>query len=415
MHITILALGSRGDVQPIVTLGKALTAPGHRVRVATFDTFRPLITEAGLEFSLIRGDAQALLRSAAEGEQLVRKPSLWEIGAALRRSYGNLAASLPEDVSRLSDTDLVLNQLPSYLFGGDLAEHLHVPWAILAMMPLARTAFHPLIGFPRGLSNIPGYNLLTYRLGEQLGWQLFRTAVNHLRTRVWGLPPLPLWGPYESIHRNHIPFICGFSELVVPRPSDWGSHVHVTGWWYSNEEEWLPSAELLHFLDSGPPPVFIGFGSMPVGNPSRITALIVEAVALTGQRAVLHQGWAGLGGLLPDSIFPIGEVPYAWLFPRMAALVHHGGSGTTALGFRSGVPSVIVPFIFDQFYWASRAYELGIGPEPIPYRHLTAQGLAGAINLAVSNSEMRRRASDLGARLSREDGLRRAVDLIERL
>ena len=154
---------------------------------------------------------------------------------------------------------------------------------------------------------------------------------------------------------------------------------------------------------------------MPVGNPSRITALIVEAVALTGQRAVLHQGWAGLGGLLPDSIFPIGEVPYAWLFPRMAALVHHGGSGTTALGFRSGVPSVIVPFIFDQFYWGSRAYELGIGPEPIPYRHLTAQGLAGAINLAVSNSEMRRRASDLGARLSREDGLRRAVDLIERL
>ncbi|HLC20489.1 MAG TPA: glycosyltransferase, partial [Candidatus Methylomirabilis sp.] len=170
MHITILALGSRGDVQPIVTLGKALTASGHRVRVATFDTFKPLITKAGLEFSLIQGDAQALLRNAAEGEQLVRNPSLWEIGAALRRSYGSLAVSLPEDVSRLSDTDLVLNQLPSYLFGGDLAEHLHVPWAILAMMPLARTAFHPLIGFPRGLSNIPGYNLLTYRLGEQLGW-----------------------------------------------------------------------------------------------------------------------------------------------------------------------------------------------------------------------------------------------------
>ena len=113
MHITILALGSRGDVQPIVTLGKALTASGHRVRVATFHTFRPLITKAGLEFSLIRGDAVALLRSAAEGEQLVRNPSLWEIGTALRRSYGGLAASLPEDLSRLSDTDLVLNQLPS--------------------------------------------------------------------------------------------------------------------------------------------------------------------------------------------------------------------------------------------------------------------------------------------------------------
>jgi len=415
VHITILALGSRGDVQPVVTLGKALTGSGHRVRVATFDTFRPLVTNAGLEFSPIRGDAQALLRSATEGEHLVLKPSLWEIGAALRRSYGSLAASLPEDISRLSDTDLVLNQLPSYLFGGDLAEHLHVPWAILTVIPLTRTVFHPLIGFPRGLSAIPGYNLLTYRLGEQLGWQLFRAAVNRLRTGVWGLPALPLWGPYESIHRKRIPFICGFSELVVPRPLDWGSHVHVTGWWHSDETEWLPAAELMRFLDSGPPPVFIGFGSMPVGNSSRITALIVEAVALAGVRAVLHGGWAGLAGPLPDTIFPIAEVPYAWLFPRMAAVVHHGGSGTTGLTFRSGVPSVVVPFIFDQFYWASRALELGIGAEPVPYRQLTAQALAGAINQAVSDSEMRGRAADLGEALSREDGLGRAVDLIEHL
>jgi UDP:flavonoid glycosyltransferase YjiC (YdhE family) len=244
---------------------------------------------------------------------------------------------------------------------------------------------------------------------------LFRTAVNGLRTRAWGLPPLPYWGPYESIHRNQVPFICGFSELVVPRPPDWGSHVHITGWWYPDEPQWLPSEELLRFLESGTPPVFIGFGSMPVGSPSRITAIIAEAITLAGVRAVLHRGWAGLGGDLPSTIFPAEEIPYGWLFPRMAAVVHHGGSGTTGLSLRSGVPSVIVPFVFDQFYWASRVAELGIGPKPVPYRKLTAERLAGAIRQAISSPEMRRRAAKLGARLSREDGLRRAVDLIERL
>ena len=415
MHITVLALGSRGDVQPFVNLGGALTAAGHQVRVATFDTFRPLIAKAGLEFSPIRGDAQALLRSAGEDERLARKTSLMEVIGALRRSYGTLAATLPEDVSNLPHTDLVLNQLPSYLFGGDLAEHLRVPWAIVAVLPLARTRFRPLIGFPRRLSPLPGYNLLTYRLGEQLGWQLFRTAVNRLRTRVWGLPAWPVWGPYESIHRQRVPFIGGFSEHVVPRPPDWGSHIHVTGWWYTDEPEWLPSPELMRFLEAGPPPVFIGFGSMPVRSPTRVTALVVEAVALAGGRAILHGGWAGLGGRLPANIFPITEVPYSWLFPRMAAVVHHGGSGTTGLSLRSGVPSVIVPFVFDQFYWAARATELGVAPKAVPYRELTAERLGQAIREAVSDPEMRRRASDLGAKLKHEDGLRRAVDLIERL
>src|SRR3990172_18769 len=117
MHITVLALGSRGDVQPFVNLGTALTASGHRVRVATFNHFRSLIAQAGLEFYPIRGDAQALVRSAGEDERLARKTSLVEVIGALRRSYGTLAATLPEDVSNLPHTDLVLNQLPSYLFG----------------------------------------------------------------------------------------------------------------------------------------------------------------------------------------------------------------------------------------------------------------------------------------------------------
>ena len=415
MRITVLALGSRGDVQPFVPLGKALRDAGHQVRVATFEAFASMIREADLDFSPIHGDAQGLLNTAANGDLLTKRTNPVQVMRALRRSYGTLANSLPHDLTALYDTDLVLNQLPAHLFGGDLAEYLDIPWAIVAVIPLVRTRLRPLIGFPTAFSFIPGYNLLTYRLGEQLGWQLFRHAVNRLRTERWNLPAVPFWGPFEAIHRKRIPSICGFSAHVVPRPPDWGSHVHLTGWWYPDDPQWKPPADLQRFIESGSPPVFIGFGSMPVSNPSHTTALIVEAIRLSGQRAILHAGWAGLGGPLPPEIFPITYAPYGWLFPRMAAVVHHGGSGTTGLGFRSGVPSVVVPFGFDQFYWGTRAVEMGVGPKPIPYRRLTAERLASAIHAAVSDTGIRRCAADLGRKLSDENGVQRSVEIIQKL
>jgi UDP:flavonoid glycosyltransferase YjiC (YdhE family) len=414
-HITILALGSRGDVQPYITLGQGLQAASHRVRVATFEAFAAMARDAGLDFAPIHGDAQALLTTASQHGFLAGRNNPWQVARALRRSYGTLAQSLPDDLAALDDTDLVLNQLPAHLFGSDLAEHLGVPWAIVAVLPLARTRHLPLFGLPSALSRLPGYNTLTYRLGEQIGWQLFRRSVNRLRTERWGLRPAPFWGPYETIQRRRVPIIFGFSEHVVARPPDWGDHIHLTGWWRPTDPVWTPPAELERFIGAGPPPVFIGFGSMPVRDPARITALVVEAVRRCGQRAVLHAGWAGLGGALPPGIFPIQYAPYGWLFSRMAAVVHHGGSGTTGFGFWSGVPSLVVPFGFDQFYWGQRAAELGVGPQPVPFRNLTAARLATAIKAAVSDESMRTRAAALGQKLRAENGVQRAVELIGQL
>jgi UDP:flavonoid glycosyltransferase YjiC (YdhE family) len=414
-RITILALGSRGDVQPYITLGQGLQAAGHRVRVATFEAFAAMVRDAGVKFNLIRGDAQAILKAASQHGFLAGHNNPWRVARALQRSYGALAQTLPEDVAALPDTDLVLNQLPAHLFGGDLAEHLGVPWAIVAVLPLARTRWMPLFGFPSALSQLPGYNTLTYRLGEQIGWQLFRRSVNRLRTERWGLHPAPVGGPYEAIQRQRIPVIFGFSEHVVERPPDWGDHIHLTGWWRPTDPAWVPPAALERFIEAGPAPVFIGFGSMPVRDPEQTTALVVEAVRQSGQRAVLHAGWANLGGALPPEVLPIQYAPYDWLFPRMAAVVHHGGSGTTGFGFWSGVPSLVMPFGFDQFYWGQRAADLGVGPQPVPFRELSAERLAAAIELAVSDEAMRARAAALGQNLRAENGVRRAVAVIERL
>ena len=416
MRILILALGSRGDVLPYAVLGQALQAAGHRVAIATFESFRPMIAQAGPELYAIPGDAETMLKVAAQGGMLDRRSHPLQVMRALARSYGQLA-SLPAlglDMTVLRGIDLILNQLPAHLYGPDIAEYLGIPWAIVAVMPLVRTRHRPLVGTPTALSGLPGYNLLTYRLGEQMGWQLFRGAINRWRRQV-GLRPQPLSGPYGEIQRRHVPFINGFSEQVVPRAPDWGEHVHLTGWWYPREPDWQPPPDLLSFLEAGPPPVFFGLGSMPVSDPARVTAIVVETVRLTGRRAILHAGWAGLGGDLPPEIFPMTYAPYGWLFPRMAAIVHHGGSGTTGFALASGVPSLVVPFVFDQFYWGERTAALCAGPRPVPYRELGVERLAAAIDTAVNDASIRTGAARLGETLRAEDGVGKAVALVERL
>jgi UDP:flavonoid glycosyltransferase YjiC (YdhE family) len=178
---------------------------------------------------------------------------------------------------------------------------------------------------------------------------------------------------------------------------------------------------LVNFLAAGSPPIFVGFGSMPVRQPQQVTQIVLEALRLTGQRAVLQAGWAGIGqtGIgqanLPDTVYRLNYAPYGWLFPQMAAVIHHGGSGTTGFGFWAGVPTILTPFLFDQFYWGRRIEALGIGPAPVPHKKLTAAKLAAAIETAVSNTNMRQRAAELGQIIQQEDGIATAVNIVSQI
>jgi UDP:flavonoid glycosyltransferase YjiC (YdhE family) len=209
----------------------------------------------------------------------------------------------------------------------------------------------------------------------------------------------------------------GYSPAVIPKPPDWGEDTHVTGYWFLDPvEAWTPPAALVEFLEAGPPPVFVGFGSMSSRKPEETTALIVDALDRAGQRAILLSGWGGLeGARVPDTVFVVDAVPYSWLFPRVAAVVHHGGAGTTSAGLRAGVPSLVIPFFGDQPFWGRRVAALGVGPEPVPRRRLTAERLARALREAVTDEGMRQRAAELGARIRTEDGVGRAVAVLETL
>lgn len=415
-HLTILALGSRGDVLPYVVLGAGLQQHGFTVRVVTFESFAPLVARHNLEFTAVPGNAEQITTSSSGISLAESGYNVWQMWQSLKASYWQLAAGITEALSQpvVWQTDAVLNQLPGGLFGLDLAEKLHIPHINLAVMPLLRTRAFPMLAFPPGLAFLPGYTPLTYRLAEQIIWSGFRGVVNRWRQSVLALPPQPFWGCFSQV--GQLPTLLGFSEQIVPRPPDWSANIHFTGYWQSQEPEWTPPESLLHFLADGSPPIFIGFGSMPVRDPQRVTRMILAAVQQTGQRAILHTGWAGLGQSdLPETIYQLEYAPYGWLFPQMAAVVHHGGSGTTGFGFWAGVPTILVPFLFDQFFWGRRIEALGVGPEPVPYKKLTAERLAVAIDTAVTNPLMRQRAAELGKHIRQENGVETAVRIVQQL
>jgi UDP:flavonoid glycosyltransferase YjiC (YdhE family) len=248
-------------------------------------------------------------------------------------------------------------------------------------------------------------------------WQGFRSADKLMRRDVLQLPPAPFWGPSYDIDGRLLPILYGFSPSVIPQPPDWDDRIHITGYWFLDQDDgWTPPQSLIDFLQSGPPPVYVGFGSMSTRDPESATRLVLQALAQSNQRGIILSGWGGLHSAdLPPSVLMVDSVPFSWLFPRLAGVVHHGGAGTTAAGLRAGVPSLVIPFFGDQPFWGQRVFELGVGPAPIPLRQLTVDRLSEAIHSMVNDPAIRQRASQLGLKIRAEDGVARAVAVLQQL
>lgn len=418
MHITILASGSRGDVQPYVALGLGLHAAGYGVRIVTHQNFETLVTAHGLEFWPVEGDVEEIVQSQ-ELRELIGKGNflalLSKMGQEAKRGARQLAAS---GLAACRETDLILGGMGGLFVGQSLAEKLDLPFIQAYYFPFTPTGAFPSVLLPVSKPWMRGpLNRLSHHMTRQVMWQGFRSADNLARRDVLGLPSAPFMGPFNSSHSRPYPVLYGFSPEVVPPPADWPASVEVTGYWFLDPPiDWQPPAELVNFLQAGLPPVYIGFGSMSTRNPEETADLVLGALARTQQRAILSSGWDGMSKKdLPDSVLMIDSIPHAWLFPRMAAVVHHGGAGTTAAGLRAGVPSIVIPFFGDQPFWGRRVAELGVGPAPIPHKQLTVDRLAQAIRQAVTDQAMRQRAADLGSRIRAENGIARAAAVMQQI
>lgn len=418
MRIAIVALGSRGDVQPYVALGVGLKAAGYTVRVITHTDFEALVGAHDLDYWPVRGSVQEVVESK-EMRELIEKGNFIRISMETSRQAKRAALNWAEDsLEGCRGVELLIAGVGGMFVAGALAEKLNIPIIQAFLFPFTPTRAFPSILLPASLSRLGGFfNRASHHVTQQVIWQAYRSADSAARNRVLNLPAAPFWGPFRSERLRQHPVLYGFSPSVIAKPADWGADTHITGYWYLDPAPgWSPPPGLTEFLNSGPAPVCIGFGSMGNRKPEETAKLVLDAVAQSRHRAVILSGWGGLSNEnLPDTVYMADSIPHAWLFPRMAAVVHHGGAGTTAAGFRAGVPSIITPFFGDQMFWGKRAAALGVGTEPIPRKKLTAERLARIIQTAVTDPDMRQRAAELGAKIQAEDGVAQAVSIIRHL
>jgi sterol 3beta-glucosyltransferase len=282
--------------------------------------------------------------------------------------------------------------------------------------PVISTKEYPSILFYNRIRLGELYNLFTHFVFEKLFWILTKSSIkefwgNTIKSKMNFSEP-----PMSQQVKSGMPVINAYSELLFHRPKDWASNIYTTGSWFIQKEpEWKPSSELTNFIKSDQTPLYIGFGSMKDKSQFKRTFdIIIMALELSNQRAIVGLGWNSLdyNESIPERVLLVDNVPFTWLFPQMAAVVHHGGSGTTATGLYAGKPTIIIPFNADQPAWGRRVYELGVGAKPIPKKKLTAEKLASAIIYSL-NPKIVKKAEELGQKLRKEKGVDNAVKIID--
>jgi sterol 3beta-glucosyltransferase len=421
MSVVIMVVGSRGDVQPFVPIGRGIVAAGHRVRLATHEEFRPLVEEAKLEFYPLAGDPRELMEYMVRTGGSVVPTSLDQIVEDVPRKRALIGEILESAWRACTEPDPGHPGAPPFTADGIIAnppsyghfhcaEALSVPLHMIFTMPWTPTAAfpHPLARLdPDGDRRV--LNWLSYGVIDTLMWVGVADVVNAFRERTLGLPPMDLDDGTAFLGDNEVPFTYLFPESLVPRPADWGPHIDFASFVFLDQAEaYEPPRALLDFLAAGDPPVYVGFGSCVVADPESLTRTIFEALDKAKVRGVVSEGWAHLGGAAPPpNVHLIGDSPHDWLFPRCRAVCHHGGAGTTAAGLRAGLPTVVVPFFGDQFFWGRVLADAGAGPQPIPIGELTSETLAEAFAVCT-RPEVKAQAEALGARVRADDG----VDLV---
>jgi sterol 3beta-glucosyltransferase len=410
--IAIFTVGTQGDIRPCVALGAGLRRAGYAVRIVTSDNFENMVRAAGLDFFPLTANFQNLLDSNREiTEQGLNMAAMARIS---RRFYSDWATQWArEGMAAAEGAGLVIGVANSTLLAKAVAEARGIPFVAAQLQPLTPSRLTPPLVLS-GAGKLPqALNMPLYHVLRLLVWYVMKPAINDIVRPQLGLLRYPWYGPYFHSRQQRV--LYGFSHHVVPRPADWPDSAQITGYWFLDEPHWQPSQALRDFLDAGPKPVYVGFGSMVNANALAFTSSVLDAIRKSGQRAVLATGWGGLAaeeGAQDERIFITRGAPHDWLFPRMAAAVHHGGAGTTAAAVRAGIPSVIVPFYGDQPFWARCLQREGAAPPALDRKQLSAEALASAIGSALQEP-MRRSAAVLGAQVRAEDGVSAALHRLQ--
>lgn len=404
--ITILCSGSRGDFQPYIALAQELMKLGKPVQIVGGKSFESFIKGYGIEFYPLSADYQ----SADVDPEVIQAAQSSDNPLKMLLTFNKMkhyVIGLSEEMFLACQGSELIIYHPGCSMGYFAGLKLGIPSVLAAPFPMHKTKeFASLIAY--GKTKMP--KALSYRLLQGMLWMAGKTGIVAYFKKEYGKLPENFGNPFEKIDKKH-PAIISCSNYVFARPNDWNENIHQSGYWFVEETtDYTPSKELSDFLASGDRPIYIGFGSVFDSRHKEETVnLIIEAISKSGKRGII----CGMGTIdhLPDHLIAINSIPHSWLFERVSAVCHHGGAGTTAAGFKAGVPSIIIPFSNDQFAWAHRAYDLGVGSEPIYRRNLTAEKLASSIEFAFKD-EVVKKAKDLGKNIATENGAKSCAKII---
>jgi sterol 3beta-glucosyltransferase len=409
MKILITTFGTRGDIQPFIALAKGLREAGHEAAICTSAGYRQEIEKYDIQYLFMKNEMLELSQHLLETNGVLdRMKTARKMGPAIRRTMDDEWSA-----ARTFQPDLLIYH-PKCLGSYHAAEKLNIPAILAIPLPFyTPTAEFPVPFISKNLG--ASLNRFSFKAIISLANAGYARSVNDFRRKTLSLPAVGRFA--DLLKRSNgeaVPVMYPISSHVVPVPEDYPQHVHVTGYWFLDQEtNWEPSPNLVNFLKSGPAPIYIGFGSMSAVNTKKRTEQIIQAIKNSGQRAIFASGWGEWEQLtVPETIFPLKSVPHDWLFPQVTAVIHHGGAGTTAAGLKAGKPSLICPFLGDQPFWGRRVYKLGAGPKPIPQRKINAANLAEAIDLMLNDSTIQQRASELGKQIREEDGIAAAEHII---
>ncbi len=410
MKITILTYGSRGDVQPFIALARGLQKNGHTVQIAAPHRFADFGRAQGVPIIPLEGDPEEISKiyNDAGGNvlRLVRGMKEYIFSIAVEVARGAFAAC--------EDADLIVH---SFLFTSgahSLARSRGIPDVSIQTFPIfAPTRTYP----PAALSWLPTGPLSYFGhwLNTQVFWYGGNSGYAQCRRQHPEIFPFELTWPFETKrHDGATPLLFAISPAVLPPAPEWANRVDVVGYFFlDSHPNYHPSAELVKFLEAGPAPICVTFGSMINRAAERIADSVLRAIRISNQRAVILTGWDGWKGRgSTDEVLLLDSAPHDWLLPLCKAVIHHGGAGTTAAGLRAGIPNIVIPFAGDQLFWGKRIHAIGAGPEPIPRIRLNPERLSSALAKA-EDKDIRMHARVLGQKIGSEAGVEHAVRMIE--
>lgn len=436
LNIVIIIIGSRGDIQPFIRIAKILKEDyGHRVRLATHPAFKEFVEkDSGLEFFSVGGNPAELMAFMVKNPGLIpnidtikggeigrRRAQMYEMFQGMWRACINASDDETDqhNAKMMGNkdpflADAIIANPPSFA-PQHIAEKLGIPLHMMFTFPYTPTAFfpHPLANIKTSNVEASYGNFMSYPLVEMMMWQGLGDLINRFRTQILHLEEVStLWAPGQ-LYRMKVPYTYMWSPGLIPKPKDWGPEIDISGFVFLDlASSFTPPDDLKEFLDDGEPPVYIGFGSIVVDDPDEFTKLIFDAVKMAGCRALVSKGWGGFGSNAdcPENVFMIDNCPHDWLFPRCAAVVHHGGAGTTAIGLKCAIPTMIVPFFGDQPFWGAMVSKAKAGAhECIPYKKLNSKRLAEGIKQCLTD-EAKENVKKIAESIEKEgDGALNAV------